>query len=63
MSYSRVTYEDRITIKVLLDQGKNNVEIAAELGKHKSTTGREISRNSGGRGYRYKQADKFAKAR
>ena len=63
MSYSRVTYEDRITIKVLLDQGKSNVEIAAVIGKHKSTKGREISRNCGGRGYRFKQADRFAKAR
>ena len=63
MSYSRVTYEDRIAIKVLLDQGKSNVEIAGVIGKHKSTIGREISRNCGGRGYRYKQADKFAKAR
>ena len=63
MSYSRVTYEDRITIKVLLDQGKSNVEIAAVIGKHKSTIGREISRNCGGRGYRFKQADRFAKAR
>ena len=63
VSYSRVTYEDRITIKVLLDQGKSNVEIAAVIGKHKSTKGREISRNCGGRGYRFKQADRFAKAR
>jgi IS30 family transposase len=63
LSYTRVTYEDRITIKVFLNQGKCKAEIAAEIGKHKSTIGREIARNSGGRGYRYKQADKFAKAR
>ena len=63
MRYSRVTYEDLITIKVLRDQGKSNVEIAGVLGKHKSRIGREISRNNGGRGYRFKQADKFAKTR
>lgn len=63
MSYSRVTWEDRIKIKLLLQQGKTNTEIADEIGKNKSTIGRELKRNSGGRGYRPKQAQGFAEAR
>lgn len=63
MSYHRVTWEDRIKIKLLLQQGKNKSEIAAFIGKDKSTVGREITRNSGGRGYRPKQAQRFAEER
>jgi transposase, IS30 family len=33
------------------------------IGKNKSTIGRELKRNSGGRGYRVKQAQAFAEAR
>ena len=63
MSYSRVTLEDRIKIKLLLQQGKTNTEIAEVIGKNKSTIGRELKRNSGRRGYRVKQAQAFAQAR
>jgi IS30 family transposase len=63
MSYSRVTWEDRIKIKLLLQQGKTNTEIADLIGKDKSTIGREIKRNSGRRGYRPKQAQGLAEAR
>jgi IS30 family transposase len=63
MSYSRVTWEDRIKIKLLLEQGKSDTEISVEIGKNKSTVGREVKRNSGGRGYRPKQAQYFAESR
>lgn len=63
MSYSRVTYEDRIKIKLLVQQGKSNTEIAKLIGKNKSTVGRELKRNRGRRGYRVKQAQAFAVAR
>lgn len=63
MSYSRVTWEDRIKIKIFLQLGKSNAEIAREIGKNKSTIGREIKRNSGKRGYRPKQAQDFASSR
>jgi len=63
MSYSRVTWEDRIKIKILLHQGKTNTEIAKVIGKNKSTVGRELRRNTGGRGYRVRQAQSFAVAR
>jgi IS30 family transposase len=55
-----VTWEDRIKIKLLIQQGISNCEIARIIGKNKSTIGREIRRNTGGRGYRAKQAHAFA---
>ncbi len=63
MSYRRVTSEDRLRIKDGLDAGLSNVLIADKLGFHKSTVGREIARNTGGRGYRPKQAQRLAEAR
>lgn len=63
MSYRRVTREDRLRIKDGLDAGLSKSAIADKLGFNKSTIGREISRNTGGKGYRPKQADKLAKAR
>lgn len=60
MSYRRVTREDRLRIKDGLDSGLTNTEIADKLGFHKSTITREVRRNSGGRGYRPKQAHRLA---
>jgi IS30 family transposase len=44
-SYRRLTRVDRITIQKGLEQGKNRAEIAAELGFHRSSVGRELKRN------------------
>jgi len=63
MGYCRVTSEDRLRIKDGLDAGLSNSLIADKLGFHKSTIGREILRNKGGRGYRPKQAHFKALAR
>jgi len=63
MGYRRVTSEDRLRIKDGLDAGLTKSEIADKLGFHRSTVGREVSRNTGGRGYRPKQAQKFADER
>jgi transposase, IS30 family len=63
MGYRRVTREDRLRIKDNLDAGLSKTEIADKLGFHKSTIGREISRNKGSRGYRPKQAHERAIAR
>lgn len=56
MEYSQLTLDDRINIYIGLQQNFTLQEIAEHLGKNKSTISREIKRNSGKRGYRYKQA-------
>jgi IS30 family transposase len=43
--------------------GHNQTQMAAILGVHKSTIGRELSRNCGRRGYRPKQAHELACSR
>jgi IS30 family transposase len=61
--YRHVTLEDRIQIESYLKQGVSQSEIAIKLGFHKSTISKEISRNSGQKGYRYKQAQRLADER
>jgi len=60
MSYTQLTQEQRYTIYALKKRGKTQTEIADTIGVHKSTVSREIRRNTGGKGYRYKQAHRFA---
>ncbi|MCD4754024.1 MAG: helix-turn-helix domain-containing protein, partial [Anaerolineaceae bacterium] len=43
--------------------GYSQIEIAREVGVHKSTISREIQRNRGLRGYRPKQAQRLAEGR
>ncbi len=59
-AYRHLTYEQRCQIYALLKRGTSQIDIATILGVEQSTISREISRNSGGRGYWYKQADKKA---
>ena len=54
--YRQLTDEDRIEIYAMKQAGKKQNIIAAELGVHPSTISRELSRNTGLRGYRPKQA-------
>ncbi len=54
--YRQLTEEDRIEIYVMKQAKKEQKDIAAELGVHPSTISRELSRNTGLRGYRPKQA-------
>ena len=63
MTYRQLTREQRYQIYALKKAAHNRSEIAAPIGVHKSTVGRELSRNSGQRGYRPKQADELATAR
>jgi transposase, IS30 family len=63
MNYRRITYEQRLTIKAWLDTGLCKARIAAKLGFHRSTVGRELTRNSGGRGYRPRQAERLSQGR
>jgi len=60
MSYTQLTQEQRYAIYALNKRGETQTKIAETIGVHKSTVSREIKRNTGGRGYRYKQAHRFA---
>jgi IS30 family transposase len=60
MSYAQLTQEQRYQISALLKTEHSQNEIAIVLGVHKSTISREIRRNRGKRGYRPKQAHRFA---
>lgn len=61
--YRRVTEFDRVMIYTLWNEGESQKNIAGRVGFDKSTISRELSRNSGERGYRYKQAQEKALAR
>ena len=58
--YRQLTDEDRIEIYAMKQAGKKQNKIAAELGVHPSSISRELSRNTGLRGYRPKQAQQMA---
>lgn len=62
-TYAQLTYEQRCQISALLQAGLNQTQIAKELGCSQPTISREIQRNSGQRGYRYKQAQRLATER
>jgi len=54
--YRQLTEEDRIKIYAMKQARKKQNKIAAKLGIHPSTISRELSRNTGLRGYRPKHA-------
>ena len=62
-TYSQLTYAQRCQISALLQGEQTQTEIAKVVGCSQSAVSREIKRNSGQRGYRHKQADRFARAR
>ena len=55
-SYKQLTLEQRYGIYSLIKTGHSQTEIATVIGVHKSTISRELRRNHGERGYRFKQA-------
>ncbi|MCK4445627.1 MAG: helix-turn-helix domain-containing protein, partial [Candidatus Marinimicrobia bacterium] len=59
-SYKQLTLEQRYGIYSLFKTGHNQTKIAAVIGVYKSTICRELRRNHGERGYRYKQAHHMA---
>jgi len=61
--YHHLTYDERCQIYTLKKRGDSLSNIAKELGVHPSTIYREIKRNSGKRGYRYKQAHEMRLSR
>jgi transposase, IS30 family len=67
-NYSHLDHDQRYEIEVLLAAGKSKTEIALQLGRHKSTIGRELKRNTPKRGigakhYDAKQAEAKTKLR
>lgn len=63
MQYSHLTLEERDVIQKMKDQGFSNAEIARELGRDRSTIGREIERNNRPYGYISHLAQKSYRAR
>jgi len=60
MSYTQLAQEQRYQIYALLKMGHSQTEIAMNIGVNKSTISRELHLNRGKRGYRPKQAHRFA---
>lgn len=58
-----LTFEERELLRRLLLADYSKAEIAQGMNRDRSTIYREIRRNSGARGYRPKQAQRFAEAR
>ena len=61
--YRRIKYEDRCQIYALSKRGSSQESIAEVLGVSQSAVSREIHRNRGERGYRFKQVEAKAQAR
>jgi transposase, IS30 family len=58
-----LTFEERQFLYRLKNRGKSNTEMAELMGRHRSTIGRELGRNTGQRGYRPKQAQRLSDER
>jgi len=63
MNYIHLTREERYQIYALKKAGHKQSEIAVVLKRSPSTISRELARNTGGRGYRPKQAQRLATER
>jgi len=61
--YLHLTYEQRCQIYALLQSAHSQADIARQLGVTRSTVSRELARNAGARGYRFKQAHATAARR
>jgi len=61
--YRHLTYEERCQIFALIQSGHSQAAIARQIGVNRSTISRELDRNSGKRGYRFKQAQEKASRR
>jgi IS30 family transposase len=59
----RFTFEEREFLCRLKQEDAPQVEIARLTGRHRTTIHRELKRNTGGRGYRPKQAQRLANER
>ncbi len=61
--YTHLAYEQRCQIYTLLKRGDSKSRIAKAIGVAMSTVSRELERNRGKRGYRFKQAHQKATSR
>ena len=61
--YLHLTCEQRCQIYALLQSGHSQAHIARQIGVDPSTISRELVRNTGARGYRFKQAHEKASQR
>ncbi len=61
--YQHLTYEQRCQIYTLKKSGLSIPKISAQIEVDRSTLYRELKRNSGSRGYRYKQANTLSVVR
>ena len=63
MHYTHLAKEERYYLWQALKSGKSMRVAAKEIGRNVSTVSRELARNTGVRGYRYKQADAKSRER
>ena len=56
MTYKHLSQAERYQIHALMKAGHSQYQIAKLMDRHKSTISRELTRNTGSRGYRPKQA-------
>ena len=61
--YTHLTEHERDHIYLMNKQNCTLTEMLKPWAEVKSTISREIKRNTGGNGYRYKQAHRFAQTR
>jgi IS30 family transposase len=62
-TYQQLTYEQRCQISALKKSGCSQRKMAETIGTTQSTVSRELTRKTGARGYRYKQAQERAEQR
>jgi IS30 family transposase len=63
MTYKHLSQAERYQIRALMKAGHDQSQIAKVLDRNKSTISRELSRNTGSRGYRPKQACEMSAVR
>lgn len=63
MPYTQLTQEQRYAIYSLMKERFSKSSISDVIGVHRSTVYRELARNTGQRGYRYKQAHRLTEKR
>ena len=61
--YTRISDEERIELYALRKEGLSMIEISKILGRHRSSLYKELKRNTGGKGYRPKQAHELSQMR